>query len=54
VQIIASEALFPNSARCGGLLFQIISGTWMLSLQVAGAFVLLKQAHPDWSCAMAR
>ncbi len=34
--------------------FMSINGTSMASPHVAGSFALLKQAHPDWSAAIAR
>ena len=49
VNILAAE-----SPALSGELFQSIGGTSMASPHVAGAFALLKEAHPDWSAAQAR
>jgi subtilisin family serine protease len=57
-QILAGDS--PTPARSWdaylypGQLFQAIQGTSMSSPVVAGVFALLKQAHPEWSAAMAK
>ena len=50
-QILAGYS--PVADPDGGL-FAAIAGTSMASPHVAGLFALLKQAHPDWTPAMAR
>ena len=53
VQILAGNSETPTLGAQGEL-FQSISGTSMSSPHVAGLFALIKQAHPDWSAAIAK
>ncbi len=53
-QILAGGSPFPDAGSVPGELFQSISGTSMSSPHIAGIFALIKQAHPDWSAAMAK
>lgn len=54
VNILAGNTPTPGPRAVAGELFQAISGTSMSSPHVAGMFALIKQAHPDWSAAMAK
>ena len=55
IQILAGFSPTPAAAYdIPGEYFAAIAGTSMSSPIVAGTFALLKQAHPDWSAAMAK
>ena len=59
LQILAGGSPFGDlppisGATPNGDLFQSISGTSMSSPHMAGFYALLRQAHPDWTAAMAK
>ena len=55
LQILAGNSPFPDpNSTPSGELFQAIAGTSMSSPHIAGIYALIKQAHPEWSAAMAK
>jgi hypothetical protein len=54
LQILAGASPIVGPDEVQGQLFQAIAGTSMSGPVVAGMYALIKQAHPDWSAAMAK
>ena len=55
LQILAGASEFPDPGLAPpGELFQAIAGTSMSSPVMAGVYALIKQAHPNWTPAMAK
>ncbi len=54
INVLAGASPIHVNAASQGELFQAIMGTSMSSPVVAGTLALLKQAHPDWTPAMAK
>ena len=54
LQVLAGASPIVGADEVQGELFQAIAGTSMSSPVVAGMYALLKQAHPDWTPAMAK
>ena len=54
LQILAGASPVVGADEVQGQLFQAIAGTTMSSPVVASMYALLKQAHPDWTPAMAK
>jgi len=54
INILAGASPIHGGSAAQGQLFQAIMGTSMSSPHVAGIFALVKQAHADWSPAVAK
>jgi subtilisin family serine protease len=54
VGILAAGSPFDAGGADDGQLFTYLSGTSMASPHAAGIFALLKEAHPDWTPAIAK